>query len=353
MKKTLLSALIAATALVPVMASAQDGRRGNRGDGGAQAGGGREQRQAARAEMRAQRQAQPQMQRPQMQQANPNREAFRAQRQAERAGQSQQVRQPGFERDAMRAQRQAQRTAQPGVDFQQRGQAIEQRRGLAQRQGLEQRQWNTARPEFRQERRDDRQDFRQERREDRRDLANGVVTRQQYRNDRRDDRQDFRADRRDDARDFRRDQNRNGWNAGGNFSRGNDWNRGNFNRGNDWNRGNAFNRGGSWNRGNNWNRQWRQDDRYNWQAWRGQNRNAFRLPRYYAPQGYNFGYQRFGIGATLGAILFQQNYWINDPWAYRLPPVDGPFRWVRYYNDALLVDIQTGDVVDVINDIFW
>lgn len=289
MKKTILSALIAATALVPVMASAQDqGRRGNRGDGGPF----REQRQAARAERQAERAAQPQ------QQANPNREAFRAQRQAERAA----------------------RPAAPVVQQQQ--QVIRPPQDLRNRQ------------QFRTERRDDRQDFRQERREDRRNLNNGVVTQQQFRNDRRDDRQDYRADRRDDRQDFRRDQNRGGsWNNNGN-----------------WNRGN-----GSWNRGNDnrWNRQWRNDNRYNWQSWRGQNRNVYRLPRYYAPRGYNYGYQRFGIGVTLGSILFSQNYWINDPWAYRLPPAYGPYRWVRYYNDALLVDIETGEVVDVINDIFW
>ena len=41
------------------------------------------------------------------------------------------------------------------------------------------------------------------------------------------------------------------------------------------------------------------------------------------------------------------------PYAYRLPEAYGPYRWVRYYNDALLVDIRDGRVVDVVNDIFW
>ena len=43
----------------------------------------------------------------------------------------------------------------------------------------------------------------------------------------------------------------------------------------------------------------------------------------------------------------------NDPWAYRLPEAYDDFRWVRYYNDALLVDVYTGEVVDVIQNIFW
>ena len=38
---------------------------------------------------------------------------------------------------------------------------------------------------------------------------------------------------------------------------------------------------------------------------------------------------------------------------YRLPPAWGPYRWVRYWDDALLVDTRTGMVVDVIYSFFW
>ena len=31
----------------------------------------------------------------------------------------------------------------------------------------------------------------------------------------------------------------------------------------------------------------------------------------------------------------------------------GPYRWVRYYDDVLLVDVYSGEVVDVIYDFFW
>ena len=55
----------------------------------------------------------------------------------------------------------------------------------------------------------------------------------------------------------------------------------------------------------------------------------------------------------LNSFLFGSNYWINDPFYYRLPEVWGPYRWVRYYNDALLVDVRSGQVVDVEYDIFW
>ena len=116
--------------------------------------------------------------------------------------------------------------------------------------------------------------------------------------------------------------------------------------------GSRYAYGNPGNRGQ-WNRDWRRDSRYNWSGYRYQNRQAFHLPRYYAPYGWNGGYRRFSVGMMLSSMLFAQDYWIDDPYAYRLPAVDGPYRWVRYYNDALLVDIYSGQVVDVIHDIFW
>lgn len=107
------------------------------------------------------------------------------------------------------------------------------------------------------------------------------------------------------------------------------------------------------NGGRAWSRNWRGDNRYDWRGYRNYNRNAYRLPRYYAPYGWNYGYRRFGVGVILSSLLFNQQYWIDDPWEYRLPEAYGPYRWVRYYNDALLVDIYTGRVVDVEYDVFW
>ena len=52
-------------------------------------------------------------------------------------------------------------------------------------------------------------------------------------------------------------------------------------------------------------------------------------------------------------MFFGQDYWLDDPYAYRLPPAYGSYRWVRYYNDAVLVDLRSGMVVDVVYDIFW
>lgn len=141
-----------------------------------------------------------------------------------------------------------------------------------------------------------------------------------------------------------------GWNGGGhNRGDGRGWNNG----GSGWNDGRGWNNGGGNRDYRNWDRGWRNDRRYDWQGYRQSNRSAYRLPRYSAPYDWNYGYRSFGVGASLFSGLFAQNYWISDPWAYRLPPADWPYRWVRYYDDALLVDTRSGVVVDVIPGIFW
>lgn len=101
-----------------------------------------------------------------------------------------------------------------------------------------------------------------------------------------------------------------------------------------------------------WNRGWRTENRYDWARYRGVNRSAYRLPRYYAPHGWN-GYRRLSAGVSLSSALWGRDYWIGDPWSYRLPDAYGPYRWVRYYDDALLVDLESGDIVDAVYGIFW
>lgn len=104
--------------------------------------------------------------------------------------------------------------------------------------------------------------------------------------------------------------------------------------------------------GNRWNSSWRNDNRYNWQSYRNSNRNIYRIGRYYAPYR-NYYYRPLSIGFYLDSGFYGSSYWLDDPWEYRLPPAEGPYRWVRYYDDVLLVDIYSGEVVDVIHDFFW
>lgn len=103
--------------------------------------------------------------------------------------------------------------------------------------------------------------------------------------------------------------------------------------------------------GNQWTNNWRHDNRYDWQRYRNQHHSIFRIGFYFDPFGYS--YNRFGIGSYMYPGYYQSNYWINDPWQYRLPSAYGPYRWVRYHNDALMIDTWSGEVVDVIYGFFW
>ena len=100
-----------------------------------------------------------------------------------------------------------------------------------------------------------------------------------------------------------------------------------------------------------WSNNWRHDRRYDWRDYRNRHRSHFRLGYYYDPFGWS--YRRWSIGSFLWPRYYGSSYWLNDPWHYRLPPAYGPYRWVRYWDDALLVNIYTGQVVDVINNFFW
>ena len=154
------------------------------------------------------------------------------------------------------------------------------------------------------------------------DNRNGRLDRRWDRN--RDGRLDGRWDRNDDERvDQRWDRNGNG-RVDGRYQNG---------------------RGG-------WDRSWRNDRRYDWESYRYQNRDFYRLGRYYSPYR-DWRYRRLDIGFSLWPLFYSQQHWISDPYSYRLPEAYGPYRWVRYYDDALLVDLRTGEVVDVINGVFW
>lgn len=100
-----------------------------------------------------------------------------------------------------------------------------------------------------------------------------------------------------------------------------------------------------------WNMNWRNNRRYDWHQWRQQHRSTFRMRSYRDPYGWS--YQLFTIGWRLWPSYYGSGYWIADPWSYRLPPAPQGTRWIRYYNDALLVDMWTGEVIDVVHDVFW
>ena len=161
-------------------------------------------------------------------------------------------------------------------------------------------------------------------------------------------------------RDDRRGDNRPGW-RDDRVERRPDWRenrpQGRLDSGNNW-RGTLagprrYDDRTRWSSQRRWDNGWRQDRRYDWRSYRSRYGDRYRIGRYYAPRGWGYGYSRVSVGIFLNSLLFANNYWIDDPWSYRLPPAYGSLRWIRYYDDALLVDVRDGYVVDVIQDFFW
>ena len=81
-----------------------------------------------------------------------------------------------------------------------------------------------------------------------------------------------------------------------------------------------------------------------WKRWRSRRK----LP---APRP--FRYERFAIGRRLPPAYYGRPYVIVNPGYYRLPPAYGAQRWVRHYDDVLLIDIRTGIVRDIIRGFYW
>lgn len=93
-------------------------------------------------------------------------------------------------------------------------------------------------------------------------------------------------------------------------------------------------------------RRWGRND---WQSYRTQNRALYARGNWRAP----FRYNTFRPGVRIAPNYYGQRYWINDPWRYRLPPARANARWVRHYNDVILVDYRRGIVLDVIRNFYW
>lgn len=94
-----------------------------------------------------------------------------------------------------------------------------------------------------------------------------------------------------------------------------------------------------------WHSSWRDDRRYDWRDHRRRFGSLFRPGFYFDPFGWN--YRRYGVAWRLWPSYYERSYWLNNPFMYRLPYAPYPYKWVRYWDDALLVDIYSGQVVDV------
>jgi Ni/Co efflux regulator RcnB len=77
----------------------------------------------------------------------------------------------------------------------------------------------------------------------------------------------------------------------------------------------------------------------------------FRAGTYNAPRDYH--YRRWGYGQRLPRDYYARNYWLMDFVMFGLlAPPDG-YVWVRYGPDALLIDVETGEIIQVQYNVFY
>lgn len=98
-------------------------------------------------------------------------------------------------------------------------------------------------------------------------------------------------------------------------------------------------------------REARQEYREDWRDYRQHNRQLYKRPAYVGPRGYR--YRPVTVGYRFQPAFYGSRYVIADPYRYRLPRPAGYQRWVRYGNDAVLVNARTGRVVSVYDGFFW
>ena len=103
-------------------------------------------------------------------------------------------------------------------------------------------------------------------------------------------------------------------------------------------------------RPNNWNQRPHNFDRASYQ------RNVtagerFHYGSYNAPRG--FHYQRWTYGEYLPSIYWAHDYWLTSWWMFDLAIPPYGYEWVRYGDDALLVNVYTGQILQVDYGVFY
>jgi Ni/Co efflux regulator RcnB len=72
---------------------------------------------------------------------------------------------------------------------------------------------------------------------------------------------------------------------------------------------------------------------------------------YVRPHGWY--YRRWVYGEHFPDIFWARDYWITDYWLFGLAIPPYGCEWVRYGNDAVLINIETGEILQVIYGIYY
>lgn len=108
----------------------------------------------------------------------------------------------------------------------------------------------------------------------------------------------------------------------------------------DWNRYDRHDRG--W-RDSGWRRSWNH-------GWNG---HRYRAPsRYYWPRGYSYSSRSWYVGFRLPSAFYGRSYYV-DYRPYGLAPPPWGCQWIRIDGDVLLVEIATGEIVDILYGFYY
>ena len=77
---------------------------------------------------------------------------------------------------------------------------------------------------------------------------------------------------------------------------------------------------------------------------------AYRVGPYHPPEGWRN--QRWAYGQILPRAYWGSQYYIGDYWLFGLEVPPGGYEWVRSGDDALLIDSNTGEILQVEYNVF-
>jgi Ni/Co efflux regulator RcnB len=86
-------------------------------------------------------------------------------------------------------------------------------------------------------------------------------------------------------------------------------------------------------------------------VYHGRSFGSFRVAPFAYPPGW--GYRSWAYGQFLPALFLTPSYFIGNWGGYGLWTPPYGCNWVRYGPDALLVNVYTGQVVEVVHGVFW
>jgi Ni/Co efflux regulator RcnB len=77
---------------------------------------------------------------------------------------------------------------------------------------------------------------------------------------------------------------------------------------------------------------------------------SFRIGPYHRPRGWSA--RRWGYGEILPRAYWAPQYLIGDYWLFALEVPPAGYEWVRDGSDALLIDTNTGEILQVEYGVF-